>query len=100
MTAAVVGTVSVLHVTSRNSAIAAVPAKNFLTKKTPVDVTKAHIAINSTTGDADSNFVGISCYLFIYFSFLWKYHGNFRTFTFFTEHLKRTTKKSNPMLHD
>ena len=46
MTAAVVGTVSVLPVTSRNSAIAAVPAKNFLTKKTPVDVTKAHIAIN------------------------------------------------------
>ena len=33
MTAAVVGTVSVQPVTSRNSAIAAVPAKNFLTKK-------------------------------------------------------------------
>lgn len=53
MTAAVVGTVSVQPVTSRNSAIAAVPAKNFLTKKTPVDVTKARIATNSTTGDAD-----------------------------------------------
>ena len=53
MTVAVVGTVSVQPVTSRNSAIAAVPAKNFLTKKTPVDVTKARIATNSTTGDAD-----------------------------------------------
>ena len=28
-------------------------AKNFLTKKTPVDVMKARIATNSTTGDAD-----------------------------------------------
>ena len=45
MTAAAVGTVSVQPVMSRNSAIAAVPAKNFLTKKTPVDATRAHIAI-------------------------------------------------------
>ena len=45
MTAAAVGTVSVQPVMSRNSAIAAVPARNFLTKKTPVDATRAHIAI-------------------------------------------------------
>ena len=61
MTAAVVGIVSVLPVMSRNSAIAAVPAKNFLTKKTPVDVMKVPIAIKilyiqdyGKTGDADS----------------------------------------------
>ena len=53
MTAAAVGTVSVQPVMSRNSAIAAAPARNFLTKKTPVDVMKARIATNSTTGDAD-----------------------------------------------
>lgn len=39
------GTVSVQLVMSRNSAIAAAPARNFLTKKTPVDATRAHIAI-------------------------------------------------------
>lgn len=45
MTAAAVGTVSVQLVMSRNSAIAAAPARNFLTKKTPVDATRAYIAI-------------------------------------------------------
>ena len=53
MTAAVVGTVSVQPVMSRNSAIAAAPARNFLTKRRLWTLRGRVLLLNSKTGDAD-----------------------------------------------